>query len=655
MRNRILLIIATVLTIIGCMSITSYAAQEKFFSTTFEEFGIGYNCNEPNLIDDTGGSVTAKVAADPTDANNQCMMLYAHRPNPVIPTNMVHPYMHFGNNDYTSIVLRYKAYIDPNSAETWQFALRSESGNISVATLSDSSFSALGQTRAVSPGWHEYEWRVTDATIDILIDGVPVTPTPRNANYATVKSLRLGVVGHENDPRPLYIDDLVYFEISDKPDIRINKDKGLVEYGETLKFISSEDATIYYTVDGSTPTYESNVYNPAKGITICENGVIISAFGISYNGKISGIYNFGKYFLPEEAEIIVINNPIKSGGTAKYGQRLFIAPSKQNCKIYYSLDGTEPDCNSIFYTGTGIDLCQGEKIHIKAVIYQGGIRGKEYDFGVYYAAGDDGIAAAEPYIYDSGSAIFNIANIGNEPKEIFTAIASYDKNDEMLDCKTNIETIYRGIVKYELKSNISDAFKYRSFVWLNDNFKPVNYNEILNSAATFPRRYGSEPIFSSYQNDTEAASAAKKTIYGKSDAEIKLTSFYTENELVLNFDVNDETASPADCIKIYFDIGNEKETYYDSNDFKAVICRNGECDNAEIGVLITENAHGWNCSASIPDYLLSDTSLESGKIIGFDFGYEDYNAAETLLSEKIWRGSLNNFSSTTAFGYLMFK
>ena len=297
MKKTTLLVIATTLAIIGCMSITSYAAQEKFFSTTFEEFGIGYNCNEPNLIDDTGGSVTAKVAADPADANNQCMMLYAHRPNPVIPTNMVHPYMHFGNNDYTSIVLRYKAYIDPNSAETWQFALRSESGNISVATLSDSSFSALGQTRTVSPGWHEYEWRVTDATIDILIDGVPVTPTPRNVNYATVKSLRLGVVGHENDPRLLYIDDLVYFEISDKPDIKANKTSGEIDSDEKIELISSDGSAIYYTCDGSEPSISSSIYDSQNGIVLEQDNIQIKAVCINSDGESGGVYNFGRYYL----------------------------------------------------------------------------------------------------------------------------------------------------------------------------------------------------------------------------------------------------------------------------------------------------------------------------------------------------------------------
>ena len=106
-------------------------------------------------------------------------------------------------------------------------------------------------------------------------------------------------------------------------------------------------ATIYYTVDGSTPTNSSTVYSSPISVSSLSSVTTIKAFAVKTNWADSAIVT-GNYTINGAVDTPRFSLP--SGG---YGptQTLTITSSTPGATIYYTLDGVAPTTSSARYSG----------------------------------------------------------------------------------------------------------------------------------------------------------------------------------------------------------------------------------------------------------------------------------------------------------------
>lgn len=116
---------------------------------------------------------------------------------------------------------------------------------------------------------------------------------------------------------------------------------GTYNNGITVEALSTSGATIYYTVDGTTPTTSSPVYNPSTGIVL--NGNItsstkttIKAFAVK-----SGL---GDSDVSSVDYVFKVATPAISPKTGTYfdEQDITISTTTEGASLYYSTDGSSP-------------------------------------------------------------------------------------------------------------------------------------------------------------------------------------------------------------------------------------------------------------------------------------------------------------------------
>lgn len=126
----------------------------------------------------------------------------------------------------------------------------------------------------------------------------------------------------------------------------------------SVEISGTEGAAIYYTLDGTTPTTESNLYSSAfsvaKTTTVKaishKNGVYSEVATVKYTMKVSDVVA-----------------SISSGNYSK-AQSVELTCSTSDAKIYYTLDSSTPSKSSILYTSP-IEI--SEDVTIKAIAIKG--------------------------------------------------------------------------------------------------------------------------------------------------------------------------------------------------------------------------------------------------------------------------------------------
>ncbi len=92
------------------------------------------------------------------------------------------------------------------------------------------------------------------------------------------------------------------------PTVTVNKKGGLYNTSQLINFVLSEPATIYYTTDGSTPTFNSSrYYAPFKIST----NTVLKFFAIDLSGNPSAIYT-EKYVIDTQSPTIVKIDPLNN-------------------------------------------------------------------------------------------------------------------------------------------------------------------------------------------------------------------------------------------------------------------------------------------------------------------------------------------------------
>lgn len=129
----------------------------------------------------------------------------------------------------------------------------------------------------------------------------------------------------------------------------------------SVSLTSTDGATVYYTLDGTTPNAQSYIYT--RPISIKNEGdVTLMAIAYGKDGVESpvAVYNY-------HIEHRYPDAPVISPAVGKYvsGTQIFITVP-ENADVYYTFDGSDPNRSSALYTGP-ISLDGEGTITIKAV------------------------------------------------------------------------------------------------------------------------------------------------------------------------------------------------------------------------------------------------------------------------------------------------
>lgn len=121
---------------------------------------------------------------------------------------------------------------------------------------------------------------------------------------------------------------------------------GAVPAGTTVTLSTyTNDATIYYTMDGSTPTSSSAEYTAPIEVT---GGMTLKAIAVKEGMLDSEVMEEHYTILPPDQVAKPVASP--SGGAVPSGTRVTLSTTTEAATIYYTTDGSEPTSSSAEYT-----------------------------------------------------------------------------------------------------------------------------------------------------------------------------------------------------------------------------------------------------------------------------------------------------------------
>lgn len=140
----------------------------------------------------------------------------------------------------------------------------------------------------------------------------------------------------------------------------INPDGGTFSSPQTVTLSSStSSASIYYTLDGSTPTTSSTPYTGP--ITIATD-TTLNAIAVA-SGYIQSPVSTATFTFSNQTPPVSFSPP---AGTYQSAQTVTLTDADANAKIYYTTDGSTPSASSSLYTGS-IQVWSSETINAIAI------------------------------------------------------------------------------------------------------------------------------------------------------------------------------------------------------------------------------------------------------------------------------------------------
>ena len=124
-------------------------------------------------------------------------------------------------------------------------------------------------------------------------------------------------------------------------------------------------ATIYYTLDGTTPTTSSSYVSNGGSITIPGNGKTLKAIAVKNNYVTSDVATAGTYHFKCALPSLSSSSP--QPGTYTTHQQIYIdRNSSLNGQIYYTTDGSDPRTSSTATPQSGSGISLTSSVTIKA-------------------------------------------------------------------------------------------------------------------------------------------------------------------------------------------------------------------------------------------------------------------------------------------------
>lgn len=189
-----------------------------------------------------------------------------------------------------------------------------------------------------------------------------------------------------------------------------SEDEGQIPVGTSVTLSGADGSTIYYTLDGSTPTESSTIYS--AGIVVNDD-VTIKAVALKNGYKISPVAT-RSYTVP----VCVSPSFDTAEGAISSGSDVTIENNEPEAVLYYTTDGSDPDGSSS-YGVAGADVVISNissATTIKAFARKSGFK-------------DSGIASASYTISGVATPLSNPSSITFAPNPtVFTASWANDAN-----------------------------------------------------------------------------------------------------------------------------------------------------------------------------------------------------------------------------------
>jgi predicted outer membrane repeat protein len=177
----------------------------------------------------------------------------------------------------------------------------------------------------------------TDGSTPTVLSSVYSSPVSITSN-TTLKYLAVDLAGNES---PVYSES--YTIDTTSPTATVNIKGGLYNTTQNVTLSMSEAGTIYYTLNGTTPTNSSTLYNGP--IAISKN-TTLEYIAIDNAGNTSSVYA-QTYNI--DTTVPTANASVK-GGLYNTTQNVTLSMSEAGT-IYYTLNGTTPTNSSTLYNG----------------------------------------------------------------------------------------------------------------------------------------------------------------------------------------------------------------------------------------------------------------------------------------------------------------
>lgn len=140
---------------------------------------------------------------------------------------------------------------------------------------------------------------------------------------------------------------------------------------------SSLDAVIYYTLDGSTPTAASAIYNNTQPIKIDYSTTTVNAIALAPEEAFSSVAT-GTYAAHLTVDAPVISLPAGSYTSLQYA---YLSDDTPNASIHYTLDGSTPTASSPLYA---LPIYIGGNLTLKAIATAPNLMNSAVSMAVYH-------------------------------------------------------------------------------------------------------------------------------------------------------------------------------------------------------------------------------------------------------------------------------
>ncbi|MDL2424590.1 chitobiase/beta-hexosaminidase C-terminal domain-containing protein [Pseudomonas sp. BAgro211] len=173
------------------------------------------------------------------------------------------------------------------------------------------------------------------------------TPTTSSTQYSgpiAMATMTLKFFGVDSSKNASTVQSVAYVLDNTAPTVSASPAPGTYPSGQQITLSSSEPGSIYYTVDGSTPTTSSTKYT---GPITLNGPLTIKAIAVDPYGNTSAPASFA-YQVPDTTPPVVSASP--AGGQYASGTKITLNSNEANTAIYYTTDGSTPTTSSTKYS-----------------------------------------------------------------------------------------------------------------------------------------------------------------------------------------------------------------------------------------------------------------------------------------------------------------
>ena len=178
------------------------------------------------------------------------------------------------------------------------------------------------------------------------------------------EDVTLKAIAYDDDYEPSDMLTKTYTVVDPKIVLSSNVSSDTVNVGtEVLLSANVPDATIYYTIDESTPTLNSYIY---KEPIVIEDNTTIKAYAVCDNYRNSDVLTL-KY----SVRSVTLSISPTSSGLLPAGTEITLTANPANAAIFYTTDGSEPTMASTLYVQP---IVVNQNMTIKAKAYYEGYK-----------------------------------------------------------------------------------------------------------------------------------------------------------------------------------------------------------------------------------------------------------------------------------------